>query len=374
MATLLDDAGVAARVLAHVAAGTTDASDSVWREPVENYRSPERFAAERAALRRVAAPFCPSAALPEPGSYVAREAAGLPVLVVRGLDGRVRAFHNVCRHRGMEIAAGSGCAKAFVCRYHGWSYGLDGSLRHVPHEGGFPGLERGARGLLPLGAFERGGIVFTSPDPADDGVALGALPELIAGGQRLFKSGELRVPANWKIFMEGFLEGYHIKPAHPETFYPFGYDNLNLVETFGRNSRVTFPFRRIEKLASVAPDERRVTGAVTFVTQLFPNGVVVVLSHHTTLVLLEPASPAETVVHTYALTNRGADAPGAAEAAARDAAFVNDTGGAEDFAIACAIQRGLASRANDAFLFGRFEGALAHFHRQLDALLAESAG
>jgi phenylpropionate dioxygenase-like ring-hydroxylating dioxygenase large terminal subunit len=373
MASLLDDAAVAARVLAHVAAHSTDESAACWREPAEHYRRPERLALEREALRRFPAPFCPSAALPEPGSFLAREAAGRPLLAVRGRDGAVRAFHNVCRHRGMALAEGGGCAQAFVCRYHGWTYGLDGALRHVPHAHGFPGLEPAQRGLVPVRAFERGGVVFVNQDPAgahDD--ALGALPELIGGTQRVFAAREIVVPANWKIFLEGFLEGYHIKPAHPETFYPYGYDNLNLVETFGRNSRVTFPFRRIEKLAALPAAERRVEGAVTFVTQLFPNGVVVLLSHHTTFVVLEPLSPGETRVHTWALANRPDGEPNAAEAAARDADFVNRTGGAEDAAIAVAIQRGLASPANDAFWFGRFEGALAHFHRSLDALLAEA--
>jgi phenylpropionate dioxygenase-like ring-hydroxylating dioxygenase large terminal subunit len=374
MALLLDDAAVAARVLSHVAAGTTDASDACWREPVDNYRRPERLAREREALRRFPAPFCPSAALAEPGAFLVREVGGRPLLAVRGRDGAVRAFHNVCRHRGMAIAEGSGCAQAFVCRYHGWTYGLDGALRHVPHASGFPGLEPAARGLVPVRAVERGGVVFVSQDPtgAHDG-ALDELPELIGAEQRVFKAGEIVVPANWKIFMEGFLEGLHIKPTHPETFFPYGYDNLNLVETFGRNSRVTFPFRRIEKLAALPPEERRVAGAVTFVTQLFPNGVVVVLSHHTTFVVLEPLAPGETRVHTWALANRPTDEPGAADAAARDADFVNRTGGAEDFAVAVAIQRGLASPANDAFWFGRFEGALAHFHRSLEALLAEGA-
>jgi nitrite reductase/ring-hydroxylating ferredoxin subunit len=372
MVPLLDDAAVAARVLAHLAANTTDESAACWREPTEHYRRPERLAAEQEALRRFPAPFCPSAALPEPGAFLAREAAGRPLLAVRGRDGVVRAFHNVCRHRGMALAEGSGCAQAFACRYHGWTYGLDGALRHVPHAHGFPGLDRAERGLVAVRAFERGGVVFVSQDPSGvhDG-ALDGLPELIDGGQRVFAAREIVVPANWKIFLEGFLEGYHIKPTHPETFYPYGYDNLNLVETFGRNSRVTFPFRRIEKLAALPPEERRVAGAVTFVTQLFPNGVAVVLSHHTTFVVLEPLAPGETRVHSWALASGPAGELGAAEAAARDADFVNRTGGAEDFAVAAAVQRGLASLANDAFWFGRFEGALAHFHRSLDALLAE---
>ena len=162
---LADDATVVQRILDHIDNKTTDLSESSWREPVENYRSPARFAAEREmVLRRLPIPFCPSAALTEPGAYVARDAAQTPILAVRGNDGEVRAFRNACRHRGTQLASGSGCEKAFVCPYHGWTYGLDGALRHVPHEHGFLGLDKGARGLVPVACVERNGVVFVSQD------------------------------------------------------------------------------------------------------------------------------------------------------------------------------------------------------------------
>ena len=102
MPDFIDDQAVAERVLSHVRDGTTDEGDEVWREPVENYRSEERFLRELTLLRQLPVPFCPSAALREPGAYVARQAAGIPILAVRGKDGKVRAFRNACRHRGAE--------------------------------------------------------------------------------------------------------------------------------------------------------------------------------------------------------------------------------------------------------------------------------
>jgi phenylpropionate dioxygenase-like ring-hydroxylating dioxygenase large terminal subunit len=140
---LADDATVVQRILDHIDKKTTDLGETVWREPVEHYRSAARFDAEREVLRRFPVGFCPSAALPAAGTYVAREAAGTPLLAVRGDDGRVRAFRNACRHRGTQLVSGAGCEKAFVCRYHGWTYALDGRLRHVPDEHGFPGLDKG---------------------------------------------------------------------------------------------------------------------------------------------------------------------------------------------------------------------------------------
>ena len=374
MSTLLDDRAIVERVLGHIEARTTDLSDGLWREPVENYRSVERFSAELELLRRSALPFCPSAALREAGSYVARQATGRPLVVVRDGSGQTRAFLNVCRHRGTELVSGTGCTRAFVCRYHGWTYGLDGRLRHVPHPHGFPDLERDRHGLVPVACRERHGLVFVSQQPPAAGDASpDDLPDLLAGEQRLLSAREAVVPANWKIYLEGFLEGYHIRATHRETFYPYGFDNLNVVERFGRNSRVTFPFQRIRKLAQLPPEERRVDGRLTYVYQLFPNAIVAVLSRHTTLVVLEPIDVGQTRVVSYALTNPADGEQDPVEAAERDTAFVSQTGAAEDLAIACAIQRGIASGANESFSYGRFEGAIAHFHRSLDAALRGSA-
>jgi phenylpropionate dioxygenase-like ring-hydroxylating dioxygenase large terminal subunit len=164
MTLLADDATVIARIFQHIDHDTTDESDRVWREPVENYRSPTRFAAELRLLRRHPTPFCPSAAIPDAGSYLARDAAGTPVLAVRGKDGRIRAFRNACRHRGTKIVDGVGCAKVLECRYHGWTYDLDGTLRYVPDADGFPGLDRATRGLVPVVAAEHRGLVFVTQD------------------------------------------------------------------------------------------------------------------------------------------------------------------------------------------------------------------
>jgi phenylpropionate dioxygenase-like ring-hydroxylating dioxygenase large terminal subunit len=365
----LSDQDVAARVLSHVEEGTTDRRDEVWREPVDHYRSEERLAAEREVLRRSATVFCPSAALPDVGSYLAREVAGVPLLVVRGRDRRLRAFRNACRHRGTQVASGAGCVKAFVCPYHGWAYKLDGTLQHVPHENGFPGLDKGAHGLSPVAVEEHCGLVWVSQDCAAlEAAPWRDLPELISPEQRILKPRDAELPVNWKIFLEGFIEGYHIKYAHMESFYPYGYDNLNVVEHVGPHTRITYPFRRIEKLRVMPPAERRVDGLLTYVYQLFPNAFITVLSRHTNLIVLEPEAPDRTHTWTWPLTNPGDDADGSL--AQRDASFVNDTGAIEDFFVVASIQKSLGSGASEYFTFGHFEGAITHFHRSLGEALA----
>jgi len=286
---------------------------------------------------------------------VAREAAGIPIVVVRGSDGKVRAFRNACRHRGMQVASGSGCARAFACRYHGWTYNLEGTLRHIPHEEGFPGFDKEAHPLVPVAASERLGLVFvTQEQPASGDHSLDGLDKLIAPDQRLFATAERDFDVNWKIFLESFIEGYHIKSTHPESFLPYGFDNLNVIDLFGRHSRVTYPFQRIKKLSKLPPHERRVDGLLTYVYHLFPNTLITVLSRHTNVVILEPLAIDRTRQFTYTLTNGGGDDPEALAEARRDAEFVGTRGAVEDRAVVQAIQRVLASGANDAFTFGKF--------------------
>jgi phenylpropionate dioxygenase-like ring-hydroxylating dioxygenase large terminal subunit len=367
MTTLSDDQSVAQRILDHIDHQTTDLGEASWREPLANYRSEARFTAELALVfRRSPTPYCPSAALPESGSYVAREAAGTPIIAVRGTDGRVRAFRNACRHRGTQLAEGSGCEKALVCRYHGWTYDLDGRLRHVPHEHGFPGLDKDTRGLVPMQTVERHGVVWiTQEEPSLADASLDGLPELIPPDHRLCRAFQQDVPANWKILAEGFLEGYHIRSTHRETFYPVQFDNLNVVETFGRNSRVAFPYRRINKLRTVPAEERSVDGMLTYVYQLFPNVMVATFPTNVTMVVLEPLAVDRTRFVTYIVTNCSNDADADGQPALKGGQEFVQAGAAEDMAVACSIQRGLSSGANEFFEFGRFERALGHFHRAL---------
>jgi phenylpropionate dioxygenase-like ring-hydroxylating dioxygenase large terminal subunit len=371
MTTLLNDRDLTERIFAHATNRTTDVGEAVWREPTANYRDPARLDAEiTRVLRRTPTPFCPSASLPEPGSFLARDAAGVPIVAVRGEDGVVRAFQNVCRHRGMRVADGGGCAKALVCPYHGWTYGLDGALRFVPHEAqGFPDLDKTAHGLKQVHTAEHGGLIFVTQDGAPEPGALDAIPALIGADQLVYSSGTRETTANWKIVLEGFLEGYHIRTTHPESFLPYGFDNLNVVETFGSHARVVFPFKRIEKLRDVPPEQRNVSGYVTLVHHIFPNTLIIKLSSHTVMLVLEPNGVGRTDVVAYLLTNKGRDEDALA-AAKKDTAFVSQTGAEEDRAIVMAIQRGLAADANDAFTFGRFEAAIVHLHKNLKAALA----
>ena len=364
---LLNDDQAIDRIFTHIDNGTTDLGDTIWKEPVENYYSLERFNAEIALLRKLPIAYCPSAALPHNGSYIARNASKTPLLVVRGEDGEVRAFINACRHRGMQVANGSGCKKkAFVCPYHAWTYSLEGKLKRIPGEDGFPDLNKDDHGLVEVSAIEKGGIVYVQQDGQIDINSLEKCLDYFTDDQEMFQQGEVTDKANWKLLTETLLEGYHIKSLHRDTFYPYGLDNINLVETFGPNSRVIFPFKRIEKLRDLQPNERKIKGTVTAVYHLFPNASVSLLSKHSNLTIMEPIAPNQVKLVTYLMTNpetKGSTAT--LEDARRDALFVNESGQDEDREAARAIQETVTAPANTHLTFGYFEKAIVNFHSHL---------
>jgi choline monooxygenase len=161
--------------------------------------------------------------LPRAGSYLTASAGNQPVLVVRDESGDLRAFRNVCRHRGSRLLSGSGqCKAAIRCRYHGWTYRLDGSLIGVPEGLGFGDrLDKRMLGLMPARVETMAGLVFVNLDPDATPLAelVGDLPQRLAPYRidtlEPFAPSGGSQPANWKAIADNYIEGYHIPIAHP---------------------------------------------------------------------------------------------------------------------------------------------------------------
>jgi len=158
----------------------------------------------------------------EPGSFVTATAGRIPVVVTRARDGELRAFLNVCRHRGFTVAEGTGRRETLQCRYHAWTYDLDGRLRVAPRSEREPGFDADELSLVPLRLATWGPFVFVNPDEdaAPLTEALGPLPEQVAQALDVealeFRfHTEFEVAANWKVACENFLECYHCAVAHP---------------------------------------------------------------------------------------------------------------------------------------------------------------
>jgi choline monooxygenase len=159
----------------------------------------------------------------ERGSFLATQAGDVPVVLTRDEDGELRAFLNVCRHRGSLVCEGTGKRATLQCPYHAWTYGLDGRLVAAPRFSREGGNDAEELGLVPVQVDTWGPLVFVNPDldagPLSD--HLGDVPERIAAAGidldalRFLKRWEWEVEGNWKISAENFLECYHCPVAHP---------------------------------------------------------------------------------------------------------------------------------------------------------------
>lgn len=195
-----------------------------WTLPAAWYTDPTVLAAERERIFSRAWTYAaPAEQLIEPGSFVAAQIGHVPIVLVRGQDGLLRGFVNVCRHRGHLVVEGSGCRETLQCPYHAWTYDLDGSLRRAPRSEREPGFDPTAFALRPIAVDTWGPFVFASPDPSAPSLseALGELPQIVArsgldvGVLRFHSHHEWPIAANWKVALENYLECYHCPVAHP---------------------------------------------------------------------------------------------------------------------------------------------------------------
>jgi choline monooxygenase len=375
--SIADDVEVTRRILAHIDARTTDEGEGV-RIPIAHYVDPAHFERELRVLRASPSVFAPSAAIANHGDHVERVAFGVPLFAVRDRDRKAHVFRNACRHRGVALVSGRGCSRALVCPYHGWTYRLDGSLSHVPHAHGFPRLDVSTRGLVEVPSRELDGlIVIDAVAPlsgADEHIAQlhdgSAWRDKLAPSTCVVRAGSTVRAINWKVLVEQFLEGYHIRSTHRTSFYPLQYDNLNIVETFGANSRVTYPFRNIERLRDRPESTWAIKHRVTFLYQLFPNVMVATFPGQVLVIVVDPIDVGHSTMTVYVLREPSEREP---TAPADGQASVLDRGVAEDNAMSAAVQRGLFAGANEFLEFGRHESAIGHFHRTLAARMSALA-
>lgn len=165
--------------------------------------------------------------VPNPGDYFAANFAGVPLIVMRGEDGKVRAFANSCRHRGSELLEGKGNCKAIVCPYHSWTYALDGKLVGAPEMGQSAGFRTELHSLVPLRLEVWEGFLFVCFDEKAPGLEqyLGGLGEKVApyrlGEMVLARRREYVMDCNWKLFVENAKESYHIATVHKRTIQKY---------------------------------------------------------------------------------------------------------------------------------------------------------
>jgi phenylpropionate dioxygenase-like ring-hydroxylating dioxygenase large terminal subunit len=370
-----------ARVLqAHVKHGSTALAPAVYRNPVAAYSDAARARLERERLFRGLPLFMGlSGRLAQPGDYLAEEIAGVPVLLVRGEDGVLRAFANICRHRGAPVAAGCGHARVFACPYHGWTYGLDGRLTGIPEAAAFPGIDKATHGLLPLPAGERHGMIFVhlapeAPLAIEVNAHLAGLADEFDAYRFVnysYFASEWMTPAiNWKFGIDTFLEAYHLPALHRKTVAPLIRGNLGAFDAYGDHGRMTF-LRFSSTAWDGKPDaEWEVLPHIIAVYRLMPNTILVFQSDHLETWRMVPGESADCSRIEFAFyTPEPATTDKARAYWQKNYDLAIRTVLDEDFALGERMQRGFMSGLQAEVVYGRNEPALIHFHQRLRAAL-----
>jgi choline monooxygenase len=333
--------------------------------PASYYVEPRWADAERSAVFARGWHFVPHGSqLAEPGDHVVIEAAGVPLLAVRGQDGAIRVLHNVCRHRAGPLATQDGRgARLLRCRYHGWSYSLDGRLVAATDTPPDCGIDASRICLPEARCHVWHGLVFAAVGDAP--AAQDWLADVVPPSNELAQFRHLardvyEIDCNWKVYVDNYLEGYHLPHVHPSLNRVLDYRHYTT--TLGRWHSV-----QSSPLDAAAGPYRAGEARYVF---LYPCTMLNLLPDRLQTNRVVPLTPqrCRVVFDYYAPPDVGAAALEA------DRTF-SDVVQREDQAICEAVQRGLASGSSvDGPLNPRREAALAHFHALLREDCATQSG
>ncbi len=361
--------------------------DEGWSLPAWTYRDPEYFAVE---MERVLRPswqvVCHVSDIPSPGYWHTLEFLGESIIVVRGKDDRIRAFTNVCRHRGSRIADGaSGCAKKLVCPYHAWTYELDGRLAGVPGRSRYPEFDTSEHGLVPVEMEIWRGFVFVRLKSGGPAVAEMMAPyeERIAPYrfEALRALGRVTLrprPVNWKNVGDNYSDGLHIPIAHPGLTRLFGRGyGIEAEENVDRmwGALVERPSPKLserlyQKLLPPVPHLPAEAQRLWLYFKLWPNVAFDIYPDQVDFMQFLPVSPTETLIReiSYVLPDGRREMRAARYLNWR----INRQVNAEDTILIARVQAGMQSRSFSVGPLSEEEVCLRSFCRKMRRLIPES--
>ncbi len=342
-----------------------------WTLPARLYTDAAIFAAEkRKIFSRTWQVAGHGSQVANAGDYFTTELVGEPLLFVRGRDGKLRGFYNVCRHRAGPPAEGCGSRKLFRCAYHGWTYGLDGALISATEIEGVEGFCVEDFALRPVRTEEWFNLVFVNLDPDARPLreCLGALPEQAEkfpfAEMKLFERRTYDMKCNWKTYVDNYLEGYHLPTVHPGLNRELDY-NAYVVEPYARGPegyvRQFSPIRGAQP-GDAAP--RRYSEAGEDLTTdyfwIFPNWMLNCYPDNISVNIVLPVEPERSLaIFEWYLPEKDHGAP-----AAKASVEFSDQIQMEDVGICETVQKNLRSRS---YSRGRFsvkqEKGVHAFHR-----------
>ncbi|WP_179044451.1 aromatic ring-hydroxylating oxygenase subunit alpha [Sphingobium lactosutens] len=367
--------------------------------PVSTFTDPDRAAKERDILFRNHPQIIGlSGDLPKPGSFLTNDDLGIPILATRNKDGKFRAFLNGCRHRGAKVTSQSrGEQSRFVCPYHAWSYNNDGRLLAVRESAAFGDVDKDCNGLIELPAQEKYGLLVVHPNrngTVDIDSLLGQeLAEEFATWQfdKAVYRGEMTIdrPLNWKLGSDTFCETYHFAILHRDTVARVNFGDYTPYRRLGNNHCIAIATRSIETVRNQPTDSWNLPSVSTLAYYLYPNVHIILTSNVVSLTRLypHPTDPGQSITRIWmyqvdhvlpkqnddqqlnAVSQSNAYEPDFTKPLAYDTTALRElfesTVDAEDFTIACDIQKVAESGMIDVVKFGRNEPGVQNPHNQI---------
>jgi len=338
-----------------------------WTLPAHLYTDASVFAAEKDKIfSRTWQVVGHASQVEKPGDYFTTELLSETLLFVRGSDGRLRGFYNVCRHRAGPPAEGCGSRKLFRCGYHGWTYGLDGALLSATEVEGVENFRVEDFALIPVRTEEWFNLVFVNLDAEARPLreSLGDLPKQAEkfpfAAMKLFERRTYDMKCNWKTYVDNFLEGYHLPSVHPGLNRELDF-NAYTVEPYARHVRQFSPIRGAQP-GDTTP--RRYHEAREDLTTdyfwIFPNWMLNCYPDNVSLNIVLPLEPERSLaIFEWYLPEKDHSTP-----AAKASVEFSDQIQIEDVGICETVQKNLRSRS---YTRGRFsvkqEKGVHAFHR-----------
>ncbi len=277
--------GLARRIVEHIRDSSSDLATAPMRNHPSVYTDPVRHAAERRVLfRETPLVLCLSSDLPEAGSFRVSDETGVPIVIVRSADGNVRAFLNICLHRGARLVRQqSGKTKRFTCWFHGWTFDNLGNFSGAPEQERFTGCLEDRRHLVELPAGERCGLVFVRPSPgapldldAHLGPIIPALEILQIDKAARVEEQTMSARTNWKYALDTYGEGYHAVALHRESLGPLFRSDITIYDAFGPHFRIQFVERSMRDWLELPEEQWEATERLGGIHYIFPNTVIFV--------------------------------------------------------------------------------------------------
>lgn len=375
---------MAARARSRVQLGRPEYSAASMQLDVERYLSPAMWQQEKAAL------FGPLPLIAErsealaAGQALERRLVGRSIVLTRDAEGRAHAFLNACRHRGMQLLepGAAQCKSRLNCPYHGWSYGLDGSLRGMPHREAFPTLDWEELKLVALPCSEAHGFVWVQPDAASEPVNLQSwlagldadFTALELAEHRTYREARSLVQANWKLCVDAFLEAYHVQVLHRNTVAPFFEDALAVYDIEGQHYRSGVARKGLDLDGVETAPMSTLRDLISYTHFVFPNQFFIFHPDYVSQMSILPRDESSFEwVHRMLI-------PAAAQQAELEAHWEKSyrlieegVFQAEDLKACERIHAGLLSGANRQLQLGALEPLVQAFHTQLDQCLGRRA-